>query len=254
MSLFRSPASAIAALSVLALSGSAFAQTAPKPTTAPAPRQPATLGAAPTARAPAAAAAATAGDYDIRGFRSAVFGMPQSSVRSAIAADFGVATAGKITEATNPAEGTTALQTTVDRLEPGPGPAQVTYIFGAASKTLIQVNVIWTLAGEPNAAQRDTVFSAGLQLANYFQTLPTPPKALGGVSPTGPNGLLMYAATDKKGAAIQVTADGISYQATGTTDNKRIDSPPPTGPSILRVAYILNSANPDIFRIKPGAF
>jgi hypothetical protein len=52
-----------------------------------------------------------------------------------------------------------------------------------------------------------------------------------------------------------VAADGISYQ-TGATgpDGKKIDSPPPKGPALLRVSYISNAANPDIYRIKPGAF
>jgi hypothetical protein len=28
----------------------------------------------------------------------------------------------------------------------------------------------------------------------------------------------------------------------------------PTGPAILRVSYLANVANPDIYRVKPGAF
>jgi hypothetical protein len=40
------------------------------------------------------------------------------------------------------------------------------------------------------------------------------------------------------GAGVEVAADGISYQAN----------------AVLRVSYIANAANPDIFRIKPGAF
>jgi hypothetical protein len=215
----------------LLLAGGALAQT---------PAQPA-------ARPPATA---PAGDYDIKGFRTALFGHSQAQVRQAIAVDFGATT--RIIDTANPAEGTQALQVTVPRLEPGPGPSTVTYIFGAASKTLQQVNVVWVLDGEPAADQRAAVLTAAGQLANYFQTLPSPPKTVAGPAATGPNGLLVLAVQDRKGASVEIAADGITYQA--TQDNKPITSPTPKGPAVLRISYILNPTNPDIFRIKPGSF
>jgi hypothetical protein len=197
-------------------------------------------------------AAAPAPDYEITGFRGARFGMTPAQVRAAVAADFGAAA--KVTEASNPAEGTQALQVTVEHLDPGPGPAQVSYIFGATSHSLAHINVVWALTGSPTAEQRAAITTAAIQLANYFQTLPNPPKATSGATPTGPNGLLLFAAVDKQGRGVEVAADGISYQATATADNKRTASPPPTGPAILRVSYIGNVVNPDIVRIKPGSF
>jgi hypothetical protein len=262
MSLFRSPSSAIAVLTALTMAASTSAGLAQ--TIAPTAKAPPKAAAAPVrppvaprtnvaADAPAIPSAAAAGDYEIKGFRSANFGATPAQVRAAIAADFGAGA--KITDNANLAEGTTALQVVVDHLDPGPGAAQVTYIFGATSKSLTHVNVIWALTGEPTADQRAGIVTAAIQLANYFQTLPTPPKATSGVQPTGPNGLLMFAAVDKKGAAVEVAADGISYQATpNTPDGKKVDSPPPKGPAVLRVSYIANAANPDIVRIKPGAF
>ena len=242
---FSTAAPAVLALTVLALAGPASAQTPP------AAKAPAAAAARP-GPAPAAAAP-TAGEFEIKGFRSAQFGMTPAQTRIAIAADFGAAA--KITDNANPAEGTTALQVTVPSLPPGPGSAQVTYIFGATSKTLTHVNVVWVLTGEPTLEQRAGLVTAAIQLTNYFQTLPNPPKASAGVTPTGPNGLLMFAALDRKGAGVEVAADGISYQSTATTpDAKKTDSPPPKGPAILRVSYIANAANPDIVRLKPGAF
>jgi hypothetical protein len=143
---------------------------------------------------------------------------------------------------------------TVSRLEPGPGPAEVAYIFGARSKTLTNVNVLWTLQGEPTADQRAGLVAVGVQLTNYFETLPSPPKKISGLSATGPNGLLMYAAMDARGAGVQIVAEGISYQATNKADQKAADSPPPKGPAMLRVSYAANAQNPDIVRIKPGSF
>ena len=241
------------ALSCLVLTA-AYAQTpVPRPVSPTAPRAvtPAAPRSAATTPAPA-----TAGDYDIRGFRSANFGMTQAQTRAAVAADFGAAVAAKITESVNPAEGTTILQVTVPRLEPGPGAAQLTYIFGASSKTLAHINVVWMLDGEPDANQRQSIMTAAGVLANYFQTLPNPPRstlANNGAAVVGPNTLLVYGASDRKGAGIQVVADGISYQAT-SADNKPANSPPPKGPATLQVSYISNTANPDVIRIKPGAF
>jgi hypothetical protein len=201
---------------------------------------------------PALPSTAPASDYVIKGFRGAAFGMTQAQTKAAIATDFGPAA--KITDNANIIEGTQALQVSLDHLDPGPGTALVTYIFGATSHTLTHINVVWVVPGEPTAEQRAAIVTAGVQLTNYFQNLPNPLKATTGVTPTGPNGLLMFAGVDKKGAGIEVAADGISYQATKKEDNKETTSPPPKGPAVLRVSYIANAANPDVLKIKPGAF
>jgi hypothetical protein len=235
---------------VLSIASGSLAQVPYAP--APAAARPATLQAPAQRTAPAASIpAAAASEYEVRGFRSAAFGMTQAQVRQAIGADFGPSA--RITESANPAEGTQILQITVPQLDPGPGPAQVTYIFGANSKTLASVNVVWLLSGEATADQRASVVAAGYQLANYFQTLPVPPKTVTPPAPTGPNGLLFFAAVDRRGAAVQVTADGVSYQATDK-NNQPVNSPPPKGPAMLQLSYIGNLANPDIHKIKPGSF
>ncbi|HWY65579.1 MAG TPA: hypothetical protein VNX61_10220 [Rhizomicrobium sp.] len=220
-------------LTVLSTASASVAQ----PTAKPAPTLPSTVSVT---------------GYDIKGFRSANFGMTQAQAKAAIAADFGAGA--KTTDNANIVEGTQALQVSLDHLDPGPGPALVTYIFGATSHTLTHINVVWVVPGEPTAEQRAAIVTAAVQLTNYFQNLPNPLKATAGVTPTGPNGLLMFAGVDKKGAGIEVATDGISYQATKKEDNKETTSPPPKGPAVLRVSYIANAANPDILKIKPGAF
>jgi hypothetical protein len=196
-------------------------------------------------------AAAPAGAYEINGFRDAKFGMTESDVRAAAAKDFGQV---KITPNANPAEGTSALQLTVDHMDPGPGAAQVTYIFGATTHTLAHVNVVWITGPSPTAEQRAAIITGGLQLANYFQTLPQPLKATLAAKPIGPNGLMLFAGVDQKGAGVEIAAEGISYQVTAKSDDKKTDSPAPTGPALLRISYIRNVANPDIIKIAPGAF
>ena len=134
--------------------------------------------------------------------------MTQAQVRAAIVADFGPAA--KIEDGANATDGTQYLLATVDRLEPGPGPAQVGYVFGATSKTLGNINVVWTLRGEPGAEQRAALVVAGQQLTGYFQAGPAPVKVSQGPTAAGPNALLLYTAIDRKNAGVQISVDGIS--------------------------------------------
>jgi hypothetical protein len=195
----------------------------------------------------ATAASAAPAPYVIHGFRSVTFGMNDAQVRAAIAKDFpGTA----LRDVGNTAERTRALQVNVAHLEPGPGSALVTYIFGASSKVLTHVNVVWTVDGNPTEDQRSGIVAAAAQLTDYFRSLPNPPRASVNVTPLGPNALVMFAAADGKGAGLEVAVEGIRY----TRSDASAPSPEPTGPAILRVSYLANVANPDIYRVKPGAF
>src|SRR5215831_212091 len=136
-------------LAVLGTASVSVAQTAQKP-------------------APALPSTVSVSDYVIKGFRGATFGMTQAQTKAAIAADFGPTA--KITDNANIIEGTQALQVSLDHLDPGPGAALVTYIFGATSHTLTHINVVWVVPGEPTAEQRAAIVTASVQLTNYFQT------------------------------------------------------------------------------------
>lgn len=230
----------LSALPLLSLSATGFAQPPAGAVRAD--------GKAPSTTAPALAAAAA--DYAINGFRTARFGMTPAEVRTAIAADFAGAA---VTPSANPAEGTTTLEITLPALDPAPGIAHISYIFGAASKTLSHVNVLWRLDGEPTTDQRSALLAAALQLTNYFTTQPSAPKASTGMKPSGPNALLLFAAVDQKGAGVELSIQGISYQ-TNTAGGGEQKTPPPAGPALLRIAYSGNAANPDIRRIQAGSF
>ena len=96
----------------------------------------------PAEQAPAAtpSAADTSGDtrISVEGFRSAKFGMNEADVRSAIGKDFGLKPEAIKTQ-DNPAELTHSLLVTVPDLLPNGGGAEVSYVFGYKSKSLIQV-------------------------------------------------------------------------------------------------------------------
>ena len=110
------------------------------------------------------------------------------------------------------AEGTTLLVVVVDlpALDPGPGTAAVTYLFGAASKRLMHVNVAWTSAPTATEAERNRYTGAGLQLAKYFQGLPWKVDGTTANRPQGPNGLLLFAGLDRKNSAVELHLDGIA--------------------------------------------
>src|SRR5262245_54504165 len=83
--------------------------------------------------------------YEVTGFRDARFGMTEAEVRAAVKKSFAVKDADIKTTA-NPTEGTTLLVARVDSLDPGPGPANITYIFGNKSQKLNKAKVVWVEA------------------------------------------------------------------------------------------------------------
>jgi hypothetical protein len=195
-------------------------------------------------------ASPTTRGYEITGFRGAKFGMSPAEVRAAAAKDFGDV---KLLANANPAEGTQALQLDLPRLDPGPGPAQATYIFGARSHTLARINVVWVTGPNPTGEERAAILNGAILLAHYFQTLPAPLKASLGAKPMGPNAIMMFAGVDQQGAGIELVAEGVSYKIDATQGASSF-SPAPVGPALLRVSYVRDVANPDVIKIAPGAF
>jgi hypothetical protein len=238
-----------ASLLVLASSPLASAQSTtkapPVKAQAPAAKAPAT-----PAASPAQSAAPAAPTFHVEGFRSAKFGMTPDQVRAAIAKDFNVpATA--ITTSQNPIDGTSAISVKLDHLDPGPGAAGVSYIFGASSKTLVFINVAWATTGAPAPEDRKAIVTAALQLTVYFQGQPWPAgrTASGALMPG--NVVLMFVGVDDKGGGVEVTTAGIPLE---TADPKGPKIPDPTGPAQLKVAYSQNHDHPDILKIPQGSF
>ncbi len=202
------------------------------------------------ASAPTAAPATGGPAYAITGFRSATFGMTEDQVKAAIARDLGV-TADKARTENNPMQGTTALVVQAS-LPPGPGPATVSYIFGASTHRLIHVNVIWATGQTPSSADRTAIVTAGAQLTSYFKAQPWDPKTTdrSGLIGNG-QGLLLFDATDPKGGNVQVQLNNLPLSR---TVNGKTETTDPKGPAILQVSYAQDAAHPDVFQIKQGAF
>lgn len=188
-------------------------------------------------------AAGAPGDFRVKGFRSAVFGMDQAQVLGAIAKDFKIP-ADRVEAAVDPQDRTTALTTRVDSLEPGPGSAAVSYILGAGSHRLVRVIVSWD---GPGASERPILIDDGRLLATYFKGQAWEKDATEGEASVGADAVSLFSGEDPDGAAVQVTVRG-------ATLDKGSASPLPAGPASLTVTYTQDVDHPDIYRLAPGTF
>lgn len=231
----------LGAVLLLASATAVSAQTAPK---AAAPK-----AAPPAAAAPAKAAQADA-TYKIEGFRSAKFGMTPEQVRAAAIKDFNVAPSA-ISEVVVPAQQTTDLVVRLDHLDPGPGPVAIHYIFGATKKTLMAINVLWTITGQATTEQRRGVAVGAAQLAAYFQGQSWLPKHSAGAVLAADKTVLLFLGLDSAGASVEVSAAGVPVEVKDSTAPK---TDAPTGPAQLRLSYLADVEHPDVKTLAPGAF
>ncbi len=176
--------------------------------------------------------------------------MTEAEVKAAITRDLGVA-ADKVSTGSNPMERTSLLVVRAS-LPPGPGEATISYIFGASSHKLTHVNVAWSTAAAPTAADRTAIVAAAAQLSSYFKAQPWDPKTANRTGLIGNgSGLLMFDASDAKGGNVEVLIENVPLSR---TVNGKTETTDPKGPAVLRVSYDKDVAHPDVFQIKPGAF
>jgi len=189
--------------------------------------------------------------YEVTGFRDARFGMTEPEVRAAIKTFFAVKDV-DIKTTPNPTEGTTLLIVRVDSLDPGPGPATITYIFGNKSKRLIQVNVAWGEDAPNKPTDANAIIGAGTRLERYFQGFSWRKDATRVGVPVGENTVVLFAGEDEKKGAVRLVVDGIKYQM--NREGNQTTSPDPKGAPKLVINYIGDRENPDIAKIEPGKF
>ncbi|MEX1198178.1 MAG: hypothetical protein WEB57_09985 [Pseudohongiellaceae bacterium] len=185
--------------------------------------------------------------HSITGFRSARFGMTLEEVAAAIRGDFGVDDA-DMTEIVNEEEGTLILQVTVPELAPGPGPAELYYILGAASQRVIHVNVIWSTGENPGEEARNRIGVAGMQLTRYFSERQWKPDGMASGMVTGPGEVVLFTGIDSDNAGVEVMVRGVpTTSADGTTTE-------PEGPALLRLSYMLQVGEPDVVVLPEDGF
>ena len=216
----------VAAVAVLLSAPAAFAQNAP-----PAP--------ADQAAQPAAAA-------HVDGFRSAHWGMTDAQVKDAIRKDFNIG-ADKVKSEDNLAERTTALTITVPDLLEGAGTARVSYILGYSSKKLIQVNVLWGNAADPQAAAEKVIAGAN-ELRQLFVDAGYQPDTVVTNAKLPDGSILVFKGqdADKHTTLLRLQAGSVAPSAPA----QGAEPPKPVEATALSLSYVLDAANPDIYRLK----
>lgn len=183
----------------------------------------------------------------VEGFRSARFGATEAQVRAAIREDFKLTDAA-IKAATHPLEQTRSLSISVRDLVAHSGEAQVAYVFGFRSKTLIQVNILWNA---PDPASTEIVIGVGNALRDYLAGQTTRfVKEQVKTNVQLPDGrILLFQGADEKGRAIELV---MVVAARPPVQGQPADPRP--GSAQLRLLYVLAPGKSDIQRIQPGQF
>jgi hypothetical protein len=177
----------------------------------------------------------------VEGFRSARFGMSEKEVYKAIYKDFRVSKK-NVERQVHPVEKTVNLGILVEDLLPQSGPARAYYVFGYKSHRLIQVNIIWgkPVTEKPNAEQ---VVSLANQLRGHFSGQAFNKEGLLVNQPLGEDSILVFRGADKSGRMVLLIL--VNPQKPGSPPNQEI---------VLKLSYLQQPDNPDIFKIGKGEF
>lgn len=218
----------------------------PKQKAAPAPKA-AAAGTPVAAGATSAAAAETPAAADdkikaIDGFRSAKFGMNEADVRAAMARDFNPKPdAVKAQE--NASELTRSILLSVPELLPNGGTAELSYVFGYKSKSLIQVGAVWS-KGTDAAMTPEKLFSNANILRAHFMGEGFKPDSIAVNMPVA-GGIVMFRGSDAKDRSVILLLQG-TFE---TKENNRVLTP-----TSLLLFYVADAKSPDIFKLPPGQF
>lgn len=193
--------------------------------------------------APAGAANVMPQTADVSGFRSAKFGMSENDVKTAIAKDFNIK-ADAIRADTNPSEQTKILTIKAADVLPGGGTAEVSYVFGFKSKTLIQVGVAWSKAVDEKITP-EQLFSNSTVLRTHFLAAGYKPDTVATNMPVN-GGVLMFRGSDAKDRTTMLILQGTFAQ--GEKDQRILT---PTG---LVLFYVADAKSPDVYRLPAGSF
>ncbi len=182
----------------------------------------------------------------VDGFRSARWGMNEAEVKAAIERDFGIAPA-HVTTAENAAERTTVLSTNVDNLLEGAGTVRLSYVLGYKSKKLIQVTILWGTPVDPRVPPENIVTAAN-QLRQLFLDSGYAPKTIIANSRLADGSFLVFEGQDARQHTTVLRLASTPSRAKGPQREAGIAS------ITLSLSYVLDSRNPDIFRLKKGQF
>lgn len=188
------------------------------------------------------------------GYGAARWGMRIDEVRRVLAASWPDAVSAARLQR-NELTRTQALAIQVPGLAPGPGPAEISYVFGAKSGGLIAVHLTWTVAGNPNEAERAPLMRAATQLASELVGYQWQDFATTRGVVAGPGELILFSGRDDKGGGVEVRVGGMPFEVeVGGAARRRERRAAPAGPAVLRQSFVASVDRPDVFSIPAGAF
>lgn len=194
--------------------------------------------------------------YVIKGFGRATFGMSVEEVRALIRS--GYPAAAPASDETDAVARTRSLTIVVPDLAPAPGPATVSFVFGASSTRLAAVNVSWLATGDATPAQREALTQAGATLVGTLSGSYWPPMSTARGHVLAPGIVILFAGQDAAGHGIEIRLDGVPLlvqRPSGTATPRPAERiAAPAGPARLRLAVVENAQRPDVFRLAPGSF
>jgi hypothetical protein len=179
---------------------------------------------------------------NLDGFRSAKFGMNQGRVMRALAKDFKISKS-KVKIFEHHVEKTLTLSVNLPDLLGST--AGVSYILGQKSKELIQVNVIWGYGADKNSDGQDSVNTAN-KLRDHFLKKRYKDKSLATNVKLGDKQMLVFRGRDKKDRMVLLLLTKHEIKMKGAKEA--------TSKMTLKLSYMLDFNNPDVFSIKEGEF
>ena len=191
----------------------------------------------------AATAQTPASPYQLKGFRSAHFGMTTADVRAAIHKDFRVKDE-TIQQSVIPTGRTPVLVVHVAALFAQSGVGQVVYLFGYHSNKLMQVSVLLSTQTDPEL-NADRLLIDGKILQNYFLALGYPAKNMA-VNKASSSGLVLFQGLDPQGRLTSLQLQGTMTKSPGGQMNLT--------PKQLRLDYVADPMHPDIMKSLAGQF
>lgn len=203
----------------------------------------------------AARAVEAARAHSVEGFRSARFGMNEAALHAIIAKDLGVKK-DEIRVEDNTMQRTRALVVETAALDPGPGRAVVSYVLGYKSRELIQINVVWGL--DEKLQKKDTalqdIYAAASILSDYFAGNSWREGGVVRNAVIDPTTLVMFRGEDADSGATEIILGNVPIVVNEAGSSSDATAPALAGPSYLRLSYIADRTNPDIYALAKGQF
>lgn len=186
----------------------------------------------------------------IAGAHGVRWGMDMEQVKSAIASAWPQALAAA-RQGADDAAGTLALEITVPKLAPGPGPARIAYVFDAAERRLIAVHSTWNIAGNPSEAERAPLVQAAAALAGELAGYQWPEFATARGRVVAPGELVVFSGRDEAGAGVEIRLGGAAFdvEVPGPV-RKQEHRAAPAGPAVLRQTFVAKAAQQAPHEIK----